>query len=135
MKIEFRWKMFALLSAGAFALSIYSFWKTVLYFNSSSDVAGSAFFGFTALILLIVAGLHLYMAAGYKGGRLDYVTGSMENATLKQGNHIVLDKAKIQFHRFVDRDNSSVEPNERFVFLVCAYRPWVCKESHFLKAE
>lgn len=44
-----RWKVFAALGGGAFALGLYAVWKTWLYFNTSADMTGAAIFGCVAL--------------------------------------------------------------------------------------
>lgn len=131
MNPDTRWKVFAALGIGAFALGIYAVWKTWLYFNASADTTGAAIFGGVALCLLLVAGLHWYMAAGFKFGRLDLVTGSMSAATLQQGNRAVIAAAKVQFVRKLDAHNASLTANDRYVFFICSYRPWVCKEADF----
>ena len=131
MKAESHWKIFAALGAGAFAFSLYAFWKTLLYFNTSEDTTGVAILGCAALSLLLVAGLHWYMAAGFKFGQLDLVTGTLAAATLHQGSRVVMATTKVQFVRKLDADNLSLTPNDRYVFVICAYRPWVCKEAQF----
>jgi hypothetical protein len=119
------------LGAGAFVLALYATWKTLLYFKTSSDTTGTAIFACVALCLLFVAGLHWYMAAGFKAGQLDLATGSMAAATLKKGNRVVIDSQRVQFVRRLDADDSSLTANDRYVFFVCANRPWVCRESQF----
>ena len=77
MSPDSRWKLFSALGCGAFAMGLYAVWKTLLYFNDSGDMTGSAIFGCVGVCLLLVAGLHWYMAAGFKIGRVDLVTGSL----------------------------------------------------------
>lgn len=131
MKAELRGQLFAVLGIGAFALSLYLFWKAALYFKTSNDTTGVAVLGCAALSLLVVAGLHWYMAAGFKFGQVDLVTGTVTAATLQQGHRAVAARAKIQFVRKLDADNASLTAEERYVFFICAYRPWVCKEARF----
>lgn len=131
MNPDTRWKVLAALGAGALALGLYATWKTLLYFNASTDAAGVAIFGSVALGLFMVAGLHWFMAAGFKLGRLDLVTGSIASATLHQGSRAVITAAKVQFLRRLDTDNASLSADDRYVFFICAYRPWVCKEADF----
>lgn len=131
MKPDIRWKVFTALGCGAFVLGLYTVWKTWRYFNASADTTGAVIFACVATCLLLVAGLHWYMAAGFKLGRLDLVTGSMSAATLQQGRRAVVASAKVQFVRKLDADNLSLAANERYVFFVCSYRPWVCKEDDF----
>lgn len=131
MSPETRWKVFAGLGGGAFALALYAIWKTWLYFEASSDTTGAAIFACVALCLLLVAGVHWYMAAGFKVGQLDLAIGSIAAATLKQGNRVVIDSKRVQFVRRLDTDDASLTANERYVFFICANRPWVCKESQF----
>lgn len=126
-----RWKVFAALGGGGFALSVYAARQTVRYFAESGDTTGTIIFGGAAIFLLLVAGLHWYMAAGLKFGLLDRVTGSMDDATLEQDRRAVVASAKIQFVRKLDADNANLTPAERYVFFICSYRPWVCKEVDF----
>jgi hypothetical protein len=129
--LDSRWKVFAALGGGALVLSLYAMWKTLLYFNASGDTAGSAIFACIALCLLLVTGLQWYMAAGFKMGRLDLVTSSLAAATLLRGNRIVMETTRVQFLRKLDTDDVSLTPNDRYVFFICAFRPWVCKEAQF----
>ncbi|WP_124450005.1 hypothetical protein [Paucibacter sp. KBW04] len=131
MNPDTRWKVFAGLGTGAFTFALYAIWKTLLYFKTSSDTTGAAIFGCVAVCLLLVAGLHWYMAVGFKVGQLDLATGSMAAATLQKGNRVVIDSQKVQFVRRLDTDDSSLAANDRYVFFICANRPWVCKESQF----
>jgi hypothetical protein len=71
------------------------------------------------------------MAAGFKLGRLDLVTGSMAAATLQQRHRAVIVASRIQFVRKLDADNANLTADDRDVFFICAYRPWVCKEALF----
>lgn len=131
MNPDTRWKVLAALGAGALALGLYTMWKTLLYFNASTDTTGAAILGCVALGLFLVACLHWYMAAGFKLGRLDLVTGSMASATLQRGHHAVVSAAKVQFVRKLDTDDASLSADDRYVFFICSYRPWVCKEVDF----
>ncbi|WP_442808984.1 hypothetical protein [Trinickia soli] len=131
MSLDSRWKVFAALGTGAFALGLYALWNTLLYMSISGDATGTTFFGCAAFCLLLVAGLHWYMAAGFKYGALDLVTGTLVAATLQQGSRVVVSATRIQFIRKLDADNLTLTPENRYVFFVCAYRPWVCKEAQF----
>ena len=129
MSLDSRWKVFAALGAGAFALGLYALWKTLLYMRISADAMGTTIFGCVVLCLWLVAGLHWYMAAGFRCGALDLVTGTLAAATLQQGGRVVVSATRIQFVRRLDAD--ILTPENRYVFFVCAYRPWVCKETRF----
>ena len=131
MNPDLRWKMFAALGCGAFVMCLYAVWKTWLYFDISGDTTGTTIFGSVALCLLLVAGLHWYMAAGFKIGQIDLVTGSLTEATLQRGDRVIMATARIQFVRNLDADNLNLTRHEKYVFFVCAYRPWVCKEAQF----
>ena len=126
-----RWRALAALGGGAFSLGLYATWQTLRYFADSEDAMGALIFGCAAFGLLLTAGAHWYMAAGFKFGRLDLVAGSMAAVTLRQGHRTVIASAKVQFVRKLDADNASLAPDDRYVFLICSYRPWVCKEVDF----
>lgn len=131
MSAKVRWKVLAVFGAGAFALALYSMWKALAHHRTSGDVLGTVIFGCAALGLLLTAGLHWYMAAAFRFGEVDLVTGSLSAATLRRGNRVVLSETTVQFVRRLEADDVSVAPNDRYVFFISAYRPWVCREAQF----
>ncbi|WP_156920100.1 hypothetical protein [Comamonas composti] len=125
------WKISAAVGSGGFAFFLYFAWKSWIYFNTIGDITGFTILGVSALIFLLAAGFHWYMAVGFKVGRLNLVTGSLSSATLWRGDSIVIATTKIQFIRKLNVDNLNLAEDKRFVFFLSSYRPWVCTEKNF----
>ena len=61
------------------------------------------------------------MAAEFKFGRLDLVTGVLVAAILRQGSLVVMPAARAQFVRKLDTDNLGQTLDDRYVFFICGY--------------
>lgn len=133
MKPESRSNAYALMGIAALVLGGYAFRQTIRYVGISGDTLGAGLFGLAGIGLVTVAVAHIYMAAGYRFGRLESVTGSLNTATLRTRSGVVAESVRIRLLRKPDAGNSGSKTNHHFVFFIGNCRPWVCPESSFLK--
>jgi hypothetical protein len=133
MKPESRSTVYALMGVGSIVLGGYTLRQAVTCLRMSGDSFGAALLGLAGIGLVLVAAAHLYMAAGYRFGRLDAVTGSGSTATLWTRSGMVANGVRISLVRKPDADNLSAKSVNRYVFFVGDWKPWVCPESEFLR--
>lgn len=133
MKPETRSNTYALMGLASTLLGGYALRQAMTYVGMTDDSVGAGVFGLAGISLLAAGVAHFYMAAGYRLGRLEAVTGNLSSATLKAKSGVVAEAVRIRFLRKPDADNASAEPAERYVFFVSEWKPWVCPESGFLR--
>jgi hypothetical protein len=125
--------IYAVFGLASLLLGAYTIQKTLEYSVTTGDMVGAGVFGLAGVILMVVSVVHFYMAIGYKFGQLERVTGSLQSATLKSEKSVIAEAVKIRFLRKPDADNLNATPENRYVFFISGWRPWVCPESGFLK--
>ncbi len=116
----------------ATVLGGYAVRQSMLYVSLTGDLFGGGVFGLAGVGLWVVAVAHFYMAAGYRFGRVEFVTGSLSSATLRTKSKVIAEGVSINFLRKPDADDLNATPDNRYVFFISGWRPWVCPESGFL---
>jgi hypothetical protein len=127
-----RWQIYALLGFSGIALGLYVF-SVVWSLDSSTEHYRTSFWFISATgVVIVLAGLvNFYTAFGFKFGRIDAVVGSRRSAVLIRGEKNVRKAVHIRLLRYLDSDQLDLTDDQRLIFFIGNWRPWVCPVSGF----
>jgi hypothetical protein len=127
-----RWKIYALLGCSGLALGLYVFCM-VLSLDSSTEHYRTSFWisSATGVVIVLAGLLNFYTAFGFKFGKIDAVVGSRRSAVLIRGENNVRDEVRIRAVRYLDSDQLDLTDDQRLIFFIGNWRPWVCPVSGF----
>lgn len=131
MKTDKRFWIYTAMSIVAFVLSAYAVRLGFEALAVTSILLDFLVFLVAALVFAVSGVALLYFALSFKFGIVEEVFGSRNSATLVLAGKEVRAGGRIRYLKHLETDDESIGEDEKTVFFIVDWRPWVCVSKNF----